>query len=261
MLRKLKDLFNSAMQPTQGALKTARHVWDDVKAGVPAGDGHPVLFLPGLLGDDGIFLEMRRCAEEKGHKTHGWDKGTNYGFNAKTGQHLQKLLKKTFDANGGRKVTIVGHSLGGVFARELAREHPEMVRNVVTIGSPFNVTEGMNIGTARTLRKIHAFFNPDKAGAPATDGSEPLPMPATSLYSKADGIVNWRSSLNQAAPATENIQVEGGHAEMVFHPKTLVAVLDRLAQPEGAWKPFAPAAYEKVFPKPASKPAGPKNAR
>lgn len=255
MLRKLKELFNAAVQPTRGTLKSAKLGWDAVKNDVPQGDGHLVLFLPGMLGDDSVFDEMRRCAEEKGHKTHGWEKGKNFGFNAKTGQHLQKLLKKVYDKNGGKKVTIVGHSLGGVFARELAREYPEMVRNVVTIGSPFNVTEDMNAGTSRVLRTIHDFFNPGKPGAPAIDGSEPLPMPASSLYSKADGIVNWRTSLNKAAPAAENIEVEDGHAAMVFNAKTLVAVLDRIAQPEGSWKPFDATAYSKVFPTPPQKPA------
>jgi pimeloyl-ACP methyl ester carboxylesterase len=257
MFRKISRAFKAAVDPIKAAFKAPalRNEWDKIKSRIPAGDGHPVLFLPGLLGDDNTFTELRRAAEEKGYKTHGWEKGTNFGFNAKTGRHLERRLKQVYDENGGKKVTIVGHSLGGVFARELAQQYPDMVRGVITLGSPIAAADNVNTFTERNLRKIHKFFDPSAEGA---DKSGPLP-PLTSMYSKTDAVVPWAASIMGTAPHTENIEIDGGHAEMPDNLKAAVIVLEKLAQPEGGWKPFDATAYKDIFPdKPAAKAGAPK---
>ena len=255
MFRKLSDIFNAALQPTRAALDfAALHLqWDKLKDKVPEGDGHPVLFLPGFLGHDSAFRELRRCAEDKGYRTYGWENDVNFGFSEENAKHLKNRLRDVFRENKGRKVSIVGHSLGGVYARELAREFPGMVRCVVTLGSPFGLTPEGKDEVSVVARATYDFFNP-RASVLEEEGLKgrcltPPPVPTTSIYSKADGIVPWRASLNPESRKAENIQVDGGHTGMVFNPLAVAAVLDRLAQPDRGWKPFDRRHYKNIFPK------------
>jgi pimeloyl-ACP methyl ester carboxylesterase len=245
MFRKITTAFKAALDPIRAAFKAPelRDGWDKIKDRIPAGDGHPVLFLPGLLGDDDTFNDLKRRVVEKGYTAHGWEKGVNLGFNAKTGRHLERRLKQVYDENGGRKVTIVGHSMGGVFAHELGQQHPEMVRSVITLGSPISVADGVNGYAARTLRRIHKFFNP---AANAVDKTHALP-PVTSMYSKADVIVPWPCSITTSPPKIEHIEIDGGHAEMPGNLKAALIVLEKLAQPEGGWAPFDVAQHKDIF--------------
>ena len=138
MLKRLKAAFNSATEMHRAGLEYAAlaTTWPLIKDSLPKGDGHPVIFFPGFLTSDIFTLPLQSRVEERGYKVYGWDNGFNLGFDEKTAQHLKKRLKDVFDANGGQKVTLVGHSLGGVYARELAREFPDMVRDVITLGTP-----------------------------------------------------------------------------------------------------------------------------
>jgi pimeloyl-ACP methyl ester carboxylesterase len=256
MFRKLRQIFNSTVELQRMALEWSSLYWSwpGLKDKLPTGDGHPVLFLPGFLTNDSFTMPLRNCVEDKGYKVYGWDKGVNMGFNEETAAHLEKRLKEIFDENGGKKVTLVGHSLGGIYARELAREFPEMVRGVVTMGTPFGLMDDPATATSSGLARVYEFFNPGGIDLTAEDhiharGLTPPPVPTTSLYSKDDGLVDWKYALNPATPLSENVEVFGSHMGMAFNPLTLAAVLDRLAQPEGSWKPFDAAPYKSlVFP-------------
>jgi pimeloyl-ACP methyl ester carboxylesterase len=249
MIRKLKQIFNASTELPRAALEFSAlaTAWPLVKRNLPDGDGHPVLFFPGFLTGDAFTQKLRDCVAEKGYKVYGWDKGVNFGFDEATAQHIKKRLKQVFDENGGQKVTLVGHSLGGIFARELAREFPEMVRGVITMGTPFGKLDDPGGATSKTLEDIYSYFNPKdvlpRDADLAARGLTPPPVPTTSLYSKEDGIVDWTAALNPKARRTENVQVAGSHTGMAFNLHTITAVLDRLAQPEGHWKPFDKAAY------------------
>src|SRR5437763_5082559 len=102
----------------------------------PRGDGHPVLALPGFLATDISMAPLRRYLKQLGYDTYAWKMGRNLGGIASRRNALKQLLSGIYDATG-RKVSIVGWSLGGVYARDLALHVPEQVRSVITLGTPF----------------------------------------------------------------------------------------------------------------------------
>ncbi len=255
MFRKLTQIFNSTTELQRAAMEyaTLQLTWGVLKDKLPDGDGHPVIFLPGFMTGDAFTVPLRKCIEDKGYTTYGWDHGVNMGLDDGTAEHLKKYLKEVFDENGGKKITLVGHSLGGVFARELAREYPEMVRGVITMGTPFGMMDDPAAATSEHLSLLYDFFNPGSKHLKFEDIGErfltPPPVPTTSLYSKEDGIVDWKGALNPAGKEVENVEVHGSHLGMAFNPMTIAAILDRLAQPEGEWKPFDRSKYASfVFP-------------
>lgn len=255
MFRKLKQIFNSTTELHRAALEytALQWSWGVLKDKLPDGDGHPVIFFPGFLTGDAYTSTMRNCIEDKGYKIYGWDNGVNMGLDDVTAEHLKKHLQDVFDENGGKKVTLIGHSLGGIYARELAREFPNMVRGVITMGTPFGMMDDPAAATSEQLSRLYDIFNPGSDKLKFEDIRErmltPPLVPTTSLYSKEDGIVDWKGALNPAGKDVENIEVHGSHLGMAFNPMTIAAVLDRLAQGEGDWKPFDRAKYASfIFP-------------
>ena len=208
-------------------------------AAAPKGDGHTVLVLPGFLTSDRSTEFLRRVLSGLGLNAVGWEMGRNlgglYGMRQKLRDRVAALKRDT----GGGKISVVGWSLGGVYARDLALSLPDMIRDVITLGSPFSgdlrannvgrlydVVSGESVDDAR----------PEDVAALAGD----LPVPATSIYSRTDGIVHWRTSQVRAHETAENIEVLGAsHLGLGVNPAVVWAVADRLAQPEGAFKPFA----------------------
>lgn len=251
----LVKLFHTATELQRAVLeyRDLKKNWGQIKPQLPAGDGHPVLILPGFFMNDAFTSALRDCARDMGYAAYAMEGGFNLGLNEKTAGILRDRLHKIFKDNGNRKVTIVGHSLGGVFARELAREYPEMVRNVITLGSPFG---GLGAGGSipDILRKVYAALNVGTDHLGNDDLHKrcltPPPVPATSVYSKTDGVVDWHASLNPMHPMCENIEVGSSHAGMIYNRQALVAIFDRLAQKEGAWQCFDAQRYQTLkFPK------------
>jgi pimeloyl-ACP methyl ester carboxylesterase len=205
----------------------------------PRGDGHPVLTLPGFLASDLSMVPMRRYLSELGHDTYAWKMGRNIGGIERTRAALRDRLREIHGATG-RKVSIVGWSLGGVYARDLALQAPDMVRYVVTLGSPFandvratNATWAYEALSGETVEE-HSELGKAIAGD--------LPVPATSIYSRTDGIVNWRTCLLRPSDTAENIEVHlASHSGLGVNPAALWAVADRLAQAEGKFRQFDPA--------------------
>jgi pimeloyl-ACP methyl ester carboxylesterase len=202
----------------------------------PKGDGHPVLALPGFLASDLSMAPMRRYLKELGYDTYAWNLGRNLGGVASKRGALRDLLRRIHETTG-RKVSLVGWSLGGVYARDLALQLPDMVRSVITLGSPF----ANDIRATNATRLYEALSgetvddNPEILQAIAGD----LPVPATSIYSRTDGIVNWHTSLLRPSETAENIEVHfASHIGLGVNPAALWAVADRLAQPEGEFKHF-----------------------
>ena len=202
----------------------------------PRGDGHPVLLLPGFLASDLSMAPMRRYLRELGYDAHAWRMGRNLGGVARMRVALRDRLAE-IHAAAGRKVSIVGWSLGGVYARDLALQAPDMVRCVVTLGSPFaNDVRATNATRLyEALSGEAADDNPELRAAIAGD----LPVPATSIYTRTDGIVNWRTCLLRPSDTAENIEVHlASHVGLGVNPAALWAVADRLAQPEGEFRQF-----------------------
>jgi pimeloyl-ACP methyl ester carboxylesterase len=181
-------------------------------AAASVGDGHPVLVLPGLGGGDTSTRPLRHALDRLGYEPHGWNQGLNRGLRRDTVQSLHRRLAE-LAATGGRRVSLIGWSLGGLYAVALAGGAPRHVRTVITLGSPH-------------------------AGRPA-----PATVPTTSIYSRADQIVPWQASLITATKHGENVEVRGSHLGLGHNPAVLAVITDRLHQSAGQWKPFDPPAW------------------
>jgi pimeloyl-ACP methyl ester carboxylesterase len=202
----------------------------------PKGDGHPVLALPGFLASDLSMAPMRRYLKQLGYDTYAWKMGRNLGGIASRRNALKSLLTEIHTGTG-RKVSIVGWSLGGIYARDLALQSPDMVRSVITLGSPFandvRATNATRLYEALSGETVE--HNSELTQAIAGD----LPVPVTSIYSRTDGIVNWRTSLLRPSDTAENIEVHlASHIGLGVNAAALWAVADRLAQTEGEFHPF-----------------------
>ena len=204
----------------------------------PAGDGHAVLVLPGFMAGDFSTRALRRFLRDKGYRAHGWKQGRNLGpSDALIAAMVERLVN--VHERSGRKVSLIGWSLGGIYARELARAMPERVRQVITLASPFRDLDAVNV--PRFLRGRARSRNPVGDGAAMRARlREPLAVPMTAIFSHSDGIAAGDSCCADAAPQTENLEVESSHLGIGHHPVVLLTIADRLAQPEGAWRPFVP---------------------
>jgi pimeloyl-ACP methyl ester carboxylesterase len=205
----------------------------------PMGDGHAVLVIPGFATNDATTLLLRMFLKLRGHSVHTWDLGYNLDHRTTglKGERLEARINALREQSG-RKVSLVGWSLGGVLAREAARRMQHDVRQVVTLGSPF-----AGDPTANALRTLYEYLSETKVDAPAAlaraaNGGEPLPVPSTAVFSRTDGIAPWENCHGRTDAITENVEVHSSHFGMVANPAVFHIVADRLAQPEGAWQPF-----------------------
>lgn len=206
-------------------------------ARAPRGDGHPVLVLPGLLASDLSTVLLRRYLARLGYQSHAWGFGRNTGGLARMRPLLHQRLAAVH-GESGRKVSLVGWSLGGIYARDLALHMPEMVRYVLTMGSPF--TGDITATNARRIYEVLSGENLENANVEDMKAlSGDLPVPTTSIWSRSDGIVNWRTCLVRPSARAENIEVHlASHVGLAVNAAVLWAVADRLAQPEGEFAQF-----------------------
>ncbi|HVP32311.1 MAG TPA: alpha/beta hydrolase [Steroidobacteraceae bacterium] len=200
----------------------------------PRGDGHPVLVLPGMLAGDLTTRPLRRCLKRLNYVPYGWEQGINLGPRAGVMQRCLALLQGLRRTHN-RKVSLIGWSLGGIYARELAKAVPEHVRVVITLGTPFT-----GHPKATNAWRLYEWLTGHRIGAPDIHGPlrKPPRVPTTSIFSRTDGIVAWQCSVEHPGPISESIEVEASHLGMGFNPLALYAIADRLSQPEGAWQPF-----------------------
>ena len=203
----------------------------------PVGDWHPVLVLPGFLASDFSTRALRRFLSARGYAAHGWRLGTNVGPSPEVAASMVERLAK-LRRRYGRPVSLIGWSLCGIYARELARRFAVDVRQVITLASPFRDVEATNV--PRFLRVFAERRRlPDKDAYRARL-ADPLTVPSTAIWSRTDGIAHWESCREAEGPLRENIEVPSSHLGMGHHPVVLLTIADRLAQPEGEWRPFAP---------------------
>lgn len=215
------------------------------------GDGHPVLVLPGFLTDDRATAALRFTLQGQGYAVSGWGAGRNLGPTPDTVDAMRERLQELHGRHN-RPVSIVGLSLGGLYARRLAQRVPEMIRQVITLGSPFRMSPDDRSALSPVFERLRPTFVPVDESLPPLDGSH-LPVPATSIYTRTDGVVRWWQCLESEGPGRENIEVRGSHSGLGFNPAAVYAVGDRLAQPADAWRPFRrPAGSGALFPTPAN---------
>jgi pimeloyl-ACP methyl ester carboxylesterase len=224
-------------------------------ARMPLGDGHPVLVFPGLGASDITTLPLRNFLHDRGYSPHEWKQGINLGPRRGVLDACRQRLCDIHDRHGC-KVSLLGWSLGGLYARELAKEMPDRVRCVITLGTPF-----AGHPRATNAWRVYEMLS----GQSVSEDVElverirqPPSVPTTSIYSKTDGIVAWQCSINPDEHAnTENIEVHASHVGMGMNPLAMYAIADRLRQDPERWQRFdVQGARRWFFKGGASAPAG-----
>lgn len=225
------------------ATEPLRALFDYLGAHVAAkplqvGDGHPVVVYPGLGAGAFTTSHLRGFLEQAGFCVSDWEGGVNTGPEGVLDDWLGSLDDRVRELHRshGRTVSLVGWSLGGLYAREIAKRCPHAVRQVVTLATPFAA-----LGTGNHAGSVFKLLNKDKAHLPPeleVRLRECPPVPTTSIFSKADGIVSWRGCIEKKGQRSESVEVGASHLGMVSHPEVLRIVANRLAQPEGQWRPL-----------------------
>ncbi len=201
---------------------------------LPRGDGHPVVVLPGFMASDISTVPLRAFLRERGYEAYGWGAGRNLG---RPGQedtaiaHVEKVSR-----THGRKASLIGWSLGGVYAREIARALPRVVRQVITMGSPFTGDPTANHAW-RWFERLSGRTRDEVLKMLHRLRRKP-PVPFTAIYSRSDGVTPWRCCVGRPGPRAENVEVASSHLGYGHNPLVLCVIADRLSQPEDEWKPF-----------------------
>ena len=206
----------------------------------PTGDGHPVMTLPGYRSNDNAMLALRRYLERWGYQPHPWGLGANLGLGYQRLDYEARLLEnleRIVDA-AGEPASMIGWSQGGVIAREVAKQRPELVRQIITLGSPI-----ADAPEATTVFRIFKRTSPEELSNEMMsflrEVATPLPdVRCICIYSNSDGIVSPEIAQDLVSPNVENIRVSSSHRGMVVNPAVLYIIADRLSQPEDDWRPF-----------------------
>jgi len=221
-------------------------------SGASRGDGHAVLVLPGFVAGDFSTRALRNYLRRQGYKAHAWKWGPGVGCQPGMPARLAARVDELCARSGGR-VSLLGWSLGGIYAREIAKHRPDVIRQVITVASPF-----ADAGRATDLSPLFALLSRPKGparkakaasrkGAALQKGRRSLLVaqlrnpPAcrcTAIYSRSDAVADWRACREPLRPNTENIEVIGSHCRVAIDPLVLYAVADRLRQAENSWQPF-----------------------
>lgn len=182
------------------------------------GDGHPVLIFPGLTLDGSSTADMRVRLRQLGYSVYDWQQGFNYGPETDFDRWLKLLSDQVVEihARHQRPVSLIGCSLGGIYARELAKLNPGIVRQVITLATPF-----LKCGTsADESTSIEFLGNSFLTNGPLLRRLNENPnVPCSSIFSQSDGILNWKSCMKEETPLFRNIEVVGvSHLGMPHHP-------------------------------------------
>jgi len=199
------------------------------------GDGHPVLVVPGFLTSDTSTKILRDFIARIGYTPYAWELGRNYGDI----EDITTLVAK-LDALHNKhqeKISLIGWSLGGVYARELAKQRPALVRQVITLGSPFaGLQEPNNANWIFDLMKGKKAKELDPVWLATVPN--PAPVPTTALYSKKDGIVSWKVCMEKEDAIHQNVEVKGSHLGLGFNKQVMAIIADRLPYSAANWKAY-----------------------
>ena len=211
---------------------------------VPKGDGHAVLVLPGFLSPDQPTWPLRWYLTQLGYRVHPWGLGYNMGFSTTYHYDIEALvehrLKEVFIESGDQKISLIGWSLGGLYAKILARRYPNLIRDVIALGSPisgdtskvsvtriYEWVSKMQFGNPEFARKLREFTRPLEG------------VPITAMYCRKDGVVPWRNAREKPGPLVQNIEVAAAHIAMGFDAFVLYLIAHRLAKSAaGTWRPL-----------------------
>jgi pimeloyl-ACP methyl ester carboxylesterase len=214
------------------------HAFRPWLARAPRGDGHRVLVLPGMGADDRSTRPMRRFLADLGYDVHGWGLGPNIPSPDLVDRLRGRARAVVGDAAPGASTSLVGWSLGGIYAREIAKAVPDRIRQVITLGSPFRATPDEESNVDVLLRRFAPARQSEREARRRLGDEQPLPVPSTAVFSRFDGVVPWRGCLDVTTGPHESVEVTGSHCGLGHQPAVLWIVADRLAQPAGQWRPL-----------------------
>ena len=212
--------------------------WPALASAPVSTDAQPVLILPGFTTSDLTTTPLRTTLRNLGYPTYGWGLGVNIGPTARILRGIRAKLDEVYEKHG-QPVSLIGWSLGGVFARELARETPEKVRQVITLVSPFRL-QSPSQSRATPAFNVAAHLHAKKLEVPLEADAEPLTMPSTAFYSRLDGVVSWQVCREEPTELSQSIEVLSSHLGIGHNVAAVWGVADRLAMPAGELTPFRP---------------------
>lgn len=217
----------------------------------PDGDGHPVVVLPGFIASGYSTRPLRTFLHRKGYNSHCWKQGRNLGLSPRLqAQMLDRV--RSIHRRYGRKVSLVGWSLGGIYSRWIANNAPDLIRCVITLGSPFTDNPKANHSwqlfermSGQKMEEIDDDLYQMIRNTP--------PVPTTSVYTRTDGITAWQCCVTDEGELSENVEVAGSHCGLGVNPLALHVIADRLAQPEGEWRRFRRSGLRRwMYPRPTN---------
>jgi pimeloyl-ACP methyl ester carboxylesterase len=225
-------------EPFRAAMEFAWHKLAKA-ASTPPGDGHPVVIFPGLGADGASVATLREHCRALGYEAFDWGEGFNTGPQGDLDTWLRALQGQVAEllAAHEQPATLIGWSLGGLYARELGKLMAPRLRQVITIGTPFNAeADHTNAGWLfRLLSGNSAALDPALSRRLRT----PPPLRTTSIYSRTDGVVAWQTCRHdKRSKWVHDIEVDGSHIGMGWNRDVLAAVADRLGQPAGPWRRY-----------------------
>jgi pimeloyl-ACP methyl ester carboxylesterase len=240
----LPPLWRESLAGVEAARLFSSSVWRG--GGVPSSDGRPVLLIPGFMAGDGSLATMTRWLRENGYRTRRAGIRANVGCSE---DYLRRLEQRLEDlaAQSGQSVAIIGQSRGGVFARVLATRRPDLVSGVVTLGAPtvnqlkahpLVLAQVFLVGTLGTGRIPGMFRVSCLRGACCKDfrtdlvADFPAGVGYTALYSRTDGVVDWRACLD---PAAVQVEVRASHIGMGLNAEVYAEVGHALGSFAETW--------------------------
>lgn len=189
----------------------------------PRGDGLAIVVLPGFGLSAHSTAPLRAFLTRQGFAAHDWSLGRNLGQKSGMTHQLLELIQK-LQAAQQRPVALVGWSLGGIIARELARKQPEAIERVISLGSPIAGPQ------STTLQTVFDRLNPGSERPGHDPGRYLTPaVPCTAIFTRRDGIAAWQGTREPPGPRAENIEVSGSHLGLGYNPAVWYAICHRLS--------------------------------
>lgn len=250
MLKKKPKVFHTVME-SRVALEALAHLSSKpLEKFLPKGDGHPVLVIPAFLTSDAFTASLRTSLSRLGYDPHPWGLGLNTGLHQAKLDLLRRHLKEIV-LQRQQKITLIGWSLGGLYARALAAESSDYVRQTITLGSPFGIPATDSDGVQSLVGRVFTMLN-GRARDPMLERPElwqsTPKVPCSSIFTESDGIVHWHYCVDEKLPSSENIRVPGSHVGLTHNPVVLYLLADRLKQRAESWEPFSARGWrERLF--------------